>query len=101
MPSDQSRPASGDVNAEYRPSLAMLPFRTLQKDESDAYFAEGVIDDIIRALDGLKDLVVIAHSSTQPFARVPLDLGRVAHELEYVTSYTAVCAALRGASNCS
>jgi TolB-like protein len=67
--------------AEYRPSLAVLPFRTLQKDQSDAYFAEGMVDDIIRALGGLKDLLVIARSSTQMFARAPLDLRRVGHEL--------------------
>ncbi len=67
---------------EYRPSLAVLPFRTLQKDQSDAYFAEGMVDDIIRALGGLKDLLVIARSSTQAFARTPLDLRRVGHELD-------------------
>ena len=47
---------------EYRPSLAVLPFRTLQQDQSDAYFAEGMVDDIIRALGGLKDLLVISRS---------------------------------------
>ena len=67
---------------EYRPSLAVLPFRTLQKDQSDAYFAEGMIDDIIRALGGLKDLLVISRSSTLGFARLPLDLRRVGYELD-------------------
>jgi len=67
---------------EYRPSLAVLPFRTLQKDQSDAYFAEGMVDDIIRALGGLKDLVVIARSSTQTFAGAPLDLRRVGYDLD-------------------
>jgi adenylate cyclase len=67
---------------EYRASLAVLPFRTLQRDQSDAYFAEGIVDDIIRALGGLKDMLVIARSSTQTFARAPLDLRRVGHELD-------------------
>jgi adenylate cyclase len=67
---------------DYRPSLAVLPFRTLQKDQSDAYFAEGMIDDIIRALGGLKDLLVISRSSTIGFARMPLDVRRVGHELD-------------------
>jgi TolB-like protein/Tfp pilus assembly protein PilF len=67
---------------EYRPSLAVLPFRTLRKDESDAYFTEGIVDDIIRALAGLKDMTVISRSSTQAFARAPLDLRRVGHELD-------------------
>jgi adenylate cyclase len=79
LPSE-SRAAA--ANREYRASLAVLPFRTLQQDESDAYFAEGIIDDIIRALDGLKDLLVIARSSTQPFARAPLDLRRVGNALD-------------------
>ena len=77
-------PDAGPVQTavEYRPSLAVLPFRTLQKDQSDAYFAEGMVDDIIRALGGLKDLLVIARSSTQMFARAPLDLRRIGHELD-------------------
>jgi len=71
-----------DTGTEYRGSLAVLPFRTLLKDQSDAYFAEGIVDDIIRALGGLKDMLVIARSSTQAFARAPLDLRRVGHELD-------------------
>ena len=72
----------GQEAGEYRPSLAVLPFRTLQRDQSDAYFAEGMVDDIIRALGGLKDLVVISRSSTIGFARLPLDVRRVGHELD-------------------
>ncbi len=71
-------PGAGD----YRPSLAVLPFRTLQKDQSDAYFAEGMIDDIIRALGGLQDLLVISRSSVAGFARMPLDVRRVGQELD-------------------
>jgi TolB-like protein/Tfp pilus assembly protein PilF len=67
---------------EYRPSLAVLPFRTLQRDQADAYFAEGMVDDIIRALGGLKDLLVISRSATIGFARLPLDVRRVGHELD-------------------
>jgi TolB-like protein/class 3 adenylate cyclase len=71
-----------EIAVEYRPSLAVLPFRTLQRDQSDAYFAEGMVDDIISALGGLKDLVVIARSSTQTYAGAPLDLRRVGHDLD-------------------
>jgi adenylate cyclase len=77
-----SVPDVAEAGSEYRPSLAVLPFRTLQKDQSDAYFAEGMIDDIIRALGGLKDLLVISRSSTIGFARMPLDVRRVGHELD-------------------
>jgi TolB-like protein/Tfp pilus assembly protein PilF len=83
----QTGPAMPDIGpmqstAEYRPSLAVLPFRTLQKDQSDAYFAEGMVDDIIRVLGGLKELLVIARSSTLMFARAPLDLRRIGYELD-------------------
>ena len=67
---------------DYRPSLAVLPFRTLQEDKADAYFAEGMVDDIIRLLGGLKDLLVIARSSTLGFANAPLDLRRIGYELD-------------------
>jgi adenylate cyclase len=67
--------------ADYRASLAIVPFRTLQRDQTDAYFAEGIIEDIIRLLSGLKDLLVVSRSSTINFARVPLDIREVAHEL--------------------
>ena len=67
---------------DYRPSLAVLPFRTLQEDRADAYFAEGMVDDIIRLLGGLKELLVIARSSTLGFANSPLDLRRIGYELD-------------------
>ena len=67
---------------DYRSSLAVLPFRMLQKDQSDAYFAEGMVDDIINSLGSLKDLLVIARSSSQTFAGAPLDLRRVGNELD-------------------
>jgi adenylate cyclase len=67
--------------ADYRASLAVVPFRTLQRDQTDAYFAEGIVDDIIRLLSGLNDLLVVSRSSTLNFARVPIDIREVAHEL--------------------
>ncbi len=70
------------VDDDYRPSLAVLPFRTLMKDQADAYFAEGMVDDIIRLLGGLKELLVIARSSTLGYTGSPLDLRRVGHELD-------------------
>lgn len=74
--------AAQDAGEDYRPSLAVLPFRALLEDRADAYFAEGMVDDIIRLLGGLKELLVIARSSTLGFAGSPLDLRRVGHELD-------------------
>ncbi len=73
---------AGDAVKDYRTSLAVLPFRTLQKDQSDAYFSEGIIDDIIFGLGAVKDLVVVSRSSTQPFAGELPDLRRIGHDLD-------------------
>jgi adenylate cyclase len=70
------------ADEDYRPSLAVLPFRSHQHDQSDAYFAEGMVDDIIRLLGGLKELLVIARSSTLGFAGAPLDLRRIGYDLD-------------------
>ena len=70
-----------DVSGDYRASLAVLPLRTLG-DQSETYFAEGMVDDIIRLLGGLKELIVISRSSTLGFARGPIDLRRIGHELD-------------------
>lgn len=69
------------IDAEYRPSLAVLPFRTLGADRTDAYFAEGMVDDIVRMLGGLKDLIVVSRSSTMGYAGVAPDLQTIGREL--------------------
>lgn len=83
-PMPWQRPASGqsegELGREYRPSLAVVPFRT--RDVEDAYFAEGMVEDVIHALGALKELVVVARSSVQEFARGPLDLTRIGQALD-------------------
>ena len=74
-------PRASESDADYRPSLAVLPFRTLQKDQTDAYFAEGMVDDIVRVLGGLKDLFVVSRSSTMGYADAPPDVQRIGQEL--------------------
>ena len=81
---DDGAPPQSDLNAgarEYRPSLAVLPFRTASK-EDETYFAEGIVEDVIRALSGLQDLVVISRSSTQSFANALPDLPRIGQSLD-------------------
>ncbi len=45
------------LGADNRPSLAVLPFRKYQKDPEEAYFADGIVDDIIYALAGTQGVV--------------------------------------------
>ena len=71
---------AGSAAREYRPSLAVLPFRTSEPE--NAYFAEGIVEDVIRGLSALQDLVVISRSSTQSFAQGPLDLARIGQALD-------------------
>jgi adenylate cyclase len=82
LPRQTHTVGTSETATDYRPSLAVLPFRTLQKDQADAYYAEGMVDDIIHALGGIKAMLVISRSSTQAFARAPLDLRRVGHDLD-------------------
>ncbi len=63
------------------PSIAVLPFRNLTGDHEYDYFAEGVIDDIIFSLSGLKELHVIARGSTMAFAQKTVDPRDVARLL--------------------
>src|SRR5438094_6941309 len=46
-------------------SIAVLPFESLSEDKNNAYFAEGVQDEILTRLAKVADLKVISRSSTQ------------------------------------
>ncbi len=70
--------ASGE---DCRPLLAVLPFRSSQADGEDAFFAEAMVDDIIRLLGGLKHLFVVARGCGADFAPTPADRRRLSDEL--------------------
>lgn len=67
---------------EYRPSLAVLPFRTLPNEPETAHVAEGITEEVIVALSALKELVVVARSSVQEFGRGPLEVQGVGRALD-------------------
>jgi adenylate cyclase len=62
-------------------SIAVLPFDNLSRDPDNAFFAEGVQDEILTRLAKVADLKVIARSSTQRFKSAPDDLRQVANQL--------------------
>jgi adenylate cyclase len=64
-----------------RPSIAVLPFRMPQSDPEEAYFADGIVEDIVRALGGLKELLVISRSSTLQYSGATVDVRTVGREL--------------------
>lgn len=64
-----------------RPSIAVLPFRREMAHGQDAYFADGIVDDIIHLLAGFKELFVIARGSTLGLGGDGIDQRQVASEL--------------------
>ncbi len=62
-------------------SIAVLPFDNLSRDPDNAYFAEGVQDEILTRLAKVADLKVISRTSTQHFKSAPGDLRQIAQQL--------------------
>ena len=62
-------------------SIAVLPFANLSRDPDNAFFAEGVQDEILTRLAKVADLKVISRTSTQRFKSAPSDLREIARQL--------------------
>ncbi len=62
-------------------SIAVLPFENLSHDPENAYFAEGVQEEILTRLAKIADLKVISRTSTQRFKSAPGDLRQIAQQL--------------------
>ena len=75
-PSKQSRAAEVPTK-----SIAVLPFENLSSDKENAYFADGIQDEILTRLSKIADLKVIARTSTQKFKSVPEKLSDIATQL--------------------
>jgi TolB-like protein/Flp pilus assembly protein TadD len=65
-------------------SIAVLPFDNLSRDPDNAYFCEGVQDEILTRLAKVADLKVISRTSTQHFKRTPGNLPQIAKQLGVV-----------------
>jgi TolB-like protein/Tfp pilus assembly protein PilF len=62
-------------------SIAVLPFDNLSRDPDNAYFCEGVQDEILMRLAKVADLKVISRTSTQQFKSKPDNLPQIAKQL--------------------
>ena len=62
-------------------SIAVLPFDNLSRDPDNAYFCEGVQDEILTRLAKVADLKVISRTSTQHFKSTPDNLPQIATHL--------------------
>ena len=62
-------------------SIAVLPFENLSSDKENAYFAEGIQDEILTRLSKIGDLKVISRTSTQNYKSAPKNLPEIARQL--------------------
>jgi len=62
-------------------SIAVLPFESLSEEKGNAYFAEGIQDEILTRLAKVADLKVISRTSTQHFKSAPDNLPQIAKQL--------------------
>jgi len=74
-----SKQSEGSASPEK--SIAVLPFDNLSRDQENAYFAEGIQDEILSRLAKIADLKVISRTSTQKYKSTPDNLREIAKQL--------------------
>src|SRR6516225_10116281 len=62
-------------------SVAVLPFQNLSDDPNNAYFADGIQEEILTRLAKIADLKVISRTSTQRYHSKPGNLAEIAKQL--------------------
>src|SRR5207249_864537 len=62
-------------------SIALLPFENRSEDKANAYFADGIQDEILMRLSKIADLKVISRTSTQHYKSAPENLPEIARQL--------------------
>ena len=68
-------------NAAPAKSIAVLPFENRSEDKANAYFADGIQDEIVTRLAKIADLRVISRTSTLQYQSKPADLREIAKQL--------------------
>jgi hypothetical protein len=66
--------SSFEATAIPNKSIAVLPFDNLSRDPDNAYFVEGIQDEILMSLSKIADLKVISRTSTQKYKSAPDNL---------------------------
>src|SRR6516165_1329164 len=76
-----SKKSAAPISTVSAKSIAVLPFDNLSRDPDNAYFAEGIQDEILTRLSKIADLKVISRTSTERFKSAPGDLREIARQL--------------------
>jgi eukaryotic-like serine/threonine-protein kinase len=72
---------SRSPETESKTGIAVLPFESLSEEKSNAYFADGIQDEILARLSKISDLKVISRTSTQKNKSKPSNLRDIARQL--------------------
>src|SRR6266481_1335489 len=75
------QPAPVAMPAILEKSVAVLPFENLSSDPDNAYFADGIEEEILTRLAKIADLKVISRTSTQQYQSKPGNLAEIAKQL--------------------
>ena len=78
------RKPTRSASAIVEKSIAVLPFENRSPDPNNAYFAEGIQDEILTRLSKIADLKVISRTSTQKYKSAPDNLPEIAKQLGVV-----------------
>src|SRR5260370_29438257 len=68
-------------SADIERSIAVLPFENQSEDKANAYFAEGIQDEILTRLSKIAELKVISRTSTQHYKSAPENLAEIGKQL--------------------
>jgi TolB-like protein/Flp pilus assembly protein TadD len=74
-----SRTEAGETISQK--SIAVMPFENRSEDKANAYFADGIQDEILTRLSKIADLKVISRTSTQHYKSAPENLREIARQL--------------------
>jgi adenylate cyclase len=79
--SDSTAVGPNAARDETRKSIVVLPFDNMSPDPADAYFSDGLTEEIITQLSHLRSLRVISRSSAMVFKATPKDVRTIGQEL--------------------
>ena len=77
----RSRVKNAALNAAPEKSIAVLPFENRSEDKANAYFADGIQDEILTRLSKIADLKVISRTATRQYLSKPANLREIAKRL--------------------
>ena len=70
---------------EKKPSIAVMPFVDMSPQKDQEYFCDGIAEELINALTHIKDLRVVARTSTFAFRGEKIDIREIGRKLNVRT----------------